>query len=133
MTNGSAKYVDRLRRAAGAMRSSGVDALVLCPGADLLYFTGFEHGHAGERLLALVLRADGSARWVVPAMNVPRGGAPALRGQPIRGWTDGEWFPAPLRGALGGAARVACDDEAGAGFLLDVLELSPPQQVARAS
>jgi D-alanyl-D-alanine dipeptidase len=123
----------RLARAARAMTDAGVDALVLCPGPDLLYFTGFEHGHAGERLLALVLRADGSSRWVVPAMNVPQVEAHALAGQTIRAWTDGEWFHTPLREALAGARVVAFDDEARAGFLLDVLGLNPAPRVVRAS
>jgi D-alanyl-D-alanine dipeptidase len=126
-------YPDRLRRAAAAMRAAGVDALVLCPGADLLYFTGFEHGHAGERLLALVLRADGSSRWVVPAMNVPQVEAHALPGQSIRAWTDAEWYPPALREVLAGARHVAFDDEARAAFLLDVLSLSPAPRVSRAS
>lgn len=131
--NNSSSYPDRLARAATAMKAAGVDALVLCPGADLLYFTGFEHGHAGERLLALMLRADGSSRWIVPAMNVPQVEAHALPGQPVRAWTDAEWYPPALREALGGAGTVAFDDEARAGFLLDLLSLNPVPQVVRAS
>ena len=38
----------RRRRAADALRRAGVDALLLTPGPDLYYLTGFEHGHAGE-------------------------------------------------------------------------------------
>jgi Xaa-Pro aminopeptidase len=126
-------YAQRLRRAASAMRASGVDALVLCPGADLLYFTGFEHGHAGERLLALVLHADGSSRWIVPAMNVPQVETHALPGQAIRAWTDGEWYHPALRETLADARHVAFDDEARAGFLLDVVTLTSAPRVTRAS
>ena len=115
------------------MRASGVDALVLCPGADLLYFSGFEHGHAGERLLALVVRADGSARWIVPAMNVPQVEAHALPGQSIRAWTDGEWYHPALREVLADARHVAFDDEARAGFLLDLVTLTDAPRVTRAS
>ena len=131
--NDAATYRRRLATATSAMSAAGVDALVLCPGADLLYFSGFEHGHAGERLLALVLRADGTSRWVVPAMNVPQVKAHALPDQPIRAWPDGEWFQPALREALAGAGTVAFDDEARAGFLLDVLALNPAPRVARAS
>jgi Xaa-Pro aminopeptidase len=126
-------YRERLARAAAAMAAAGVDVLVLCPGPDLLYFTGFEHGHAGERLLALVLRADGSSGWIVPAMNVRQVEAHALPGQPIRAWTDAEWFQPALREALRGAGHVAFDDEARAGFLLDVIALKPDLRVNRAS
>src|SRR3954468_2504347 len=107
MPETTVRYPDRLRRATAAMQTAGVDALVLCPGADLLYFTGFEHGHAGERLLALVLRAAGTSRWCVPRVKVPQVEAHALPGQSIRGWTDAEWFHAPLREALAGAGHVA--------------------------
>lgn len=123
----------RQRRAAEALESAGVDALVVCPGADLLYLTGFEHGHAGERLLALVLRADGSSRWIVPAMNVPQVEAHALPGQTIRAWTDGEWYHPALRETLADARHVAFDDEARAGFLLDVVALTSVPKVTRAS
>ena len=133
MRDTTTPYADRLRRAASAMQSSGVDALVLCPGADLLYFTGFEHGHAGERLLALVLRADGSSRWIVPEMNVPQVQAHAAAGQTIRAWGDGEWYHPALRETLAGARHVAFDDEARAGFLLDLVTLTDAPRVTRAS
>jgi Xaa-Pro aminopeptidase len=109
-----------------------VDVLLLCPGADLLYFTGFEHGHAGERLLALALRRDGSAHWVVPAMNEPQLRAHVLPGQRVRAWGDGEWYLPALREAVEGARSVAFDDEARAGFLLDVLAVAPAARVVRA-
>lgn len=123
----------RLRRAAAAMDAAGADVLLLCPGADLLYLTGFEHGHAGERLLALALRRDGSSSWIVPSMNVPQVQAHALPGQKVRAWTDGEWYRPALREALTGARTVAFDDEARAAFLLDVLTESPGVRAVPAS
>lgn len=126
-------YRARLDRAAAAMRAAGVDAVVLCPGPDLLYFTGFEHGHAGERLLALVVRADGSSGWIVPAMNVPQIEQHALPGQAIRAWTDAEWFQPALREGLKDAGHIAFDDEARAGFLLDIISQRPDASVTRAS
>ena len=129
----TAPYAERLRRAAAAMDAGDVDVLLLCPGADLLYFTGFEHGHAGERLLALVLRRDGSSHWVVPAMNVPQVEAALLGGQRIRPWSDAEWFVPALREAVAGARTMAFDDEARSGFLLDVLAAAPTARLVRAS
>jgi D-alanyl-D-alanine dipeptidase len=66
-------------------------------------------------------------------MNVPQVKAHALPDQPIRAWADGEWFQPALREALAGAGTVAFDDEARAGFLLDVLALNPAPRVVRAS
>ena len=85
-----------------------VDALVLTPGADLFYLTGFTHGHAGERLLALVVRArDGRASWIVPRMNVEQVSAHAKPAdQAIRSWTDAEGYSA---GAARGARRMRVD------------------------
>ncbi len=123
----------RQNRAATVMREAGVDVLLLCPGADLLYFTGFEHGHAGERLLALVLRRDGSSHWIVPAMNVPQVERVLLPGQRIRGWDDAEWYVPALREAIAGAETIAFDDDARAGFAVDLLGLAPQARLVRAS
>ena len=123
----------RLERAAEEMRHAGIDALLLTPGADLFYLTGFEHGHAMERLLALVLRSDGSARWIVPAMNVPQV-EPFVTGNATTvGWTDTDGYRKPLRAALAGAGKIAFDDEARAAFLLDVMSVAKTAAVRRAS
>ena len=126
-------YPARIARAAESLRDAGIDVLLLTPGADLFYLTGFAHGHAGERLLALVLRADGSASWIVPRMNVEQVRAHAPQGQAIRAWADAEGYVPSLREALQGARAVAFDDEARAGFLLDVLAAAPDATPHRAS
>lgn len=115
------------------MHASRVDALVLTPGADLFYLTGFEHGHAAERLLALVLRADGSAVWIAPAMNVPQVEQRAAAGQAIRGWTDTEGYLPALRDAIAGARSIAFDDEARSAFLLDLISVAPAARLTRSS
>ena len=126
-------HATRLRRAAEALNASGVDAVILCPGADLLYLSGFSHSHAGERLLALVLRRDGSARWICPAMNVPQVREHAGPDQPVRGWSDAEGYLPALREGIGGATTVAFDDEARAAFLMDLQAAAPSARVRRAS
>lgn len=121
-----------LLRAAAALRGASVDALLVTPGADLFYLTGFEHSHAGERLLAFLLRADGSAEWIVPAMNVRQVeevNPPGL----VRGWTDAESHLPALREVLAGVESLAFDDEARAAFLLDARECAPALRVSRAS
>jgi Xaa-Pro aminopeptidase len=125
-------YPGRRRRAADALRHAGVDALLLTPGPDLYYLTGFEHGHADERLLALVLCADASAQWIVPSMNIAQVRPHATANEPVRGWTDPETYVPALRSAIGGLGSLAFDDEARAAFLLDVME-SSKLHVQRAS
>lgn len=121
----------RLQSAAEALGVASVDALALCPGADLFYLTGFEHGHAGERLLALVVRRDGSSRWIVPQMNVPQLSPHVLSDQPIASWGDAQGFAPALAEALRGATSIAFDEEARAGFVLDVMAAAPGARIER--
>lgn len=60
-----------LDRAEQAMRAAGVDALLLGPGADLRYLTGYV-ALPLERLTLLVARADGRHTLVVPTLERPR-------------------------------------------------------------
>ena len=115
------------------MKAQGVDLLLLTPGADLFYLTGFEHGHAGERLLAVVLKQDGRAQWIAPAMNVPQVEDRAMPGETVRGWTDTEWYTNALRDAAAGARTIAFDDDARAAFLLDLIAVAPKSRLVRAS
>jgi Xaa-Pro aminopeptidase len=116
---------EQLSKAAAVMGSTGVDAMVLTPGADLFYLTAFEHGHAAERLLALVLRADGRASWIAPAMNVPQVQECAIDGQQIVGWSDGDGYLPALRESVKDARVIAFDEEARSGFLLDLISVAP--------
>src|SRR5579884_383417 len=119
---------ERLENAAAAMRRAGAQALLLTPGADLFYLTGFEHGHAGERLLGLVLREDGRASWIGPLMNVPQI-EQAAAGAPVRGWSDADGYVPALREALAGADVIAFDEEARSAFLLDLMRAVPQARV----
>jgi Xaa-Pro aminopeptidase len=117
--------------AAEALRRAGVDALLLTPGADLFYLTGFEHTHAGERLLALFLRSDGSFTWIAPAMNAAQIDAHGLAGGALRAWTDAETYLPALREATEGTGSLAFDDEARAAFLMDLQELRPRLRISK--
>jgi Xaa-Pro aminopeptidase len=61
---------DRLDLAAAAAAKAGVDALLLTPGADLRYLTGYD-ALPLERLTCLVLPATGPATLVVPRLEHP--------------------------------------------------------------
>jgi len=123
----------RLERVASSLDASDIDALLLGPGADMLYLAGFEHGHAGERLLSLVIRRDGGASWIVPAMNAAQVREHAVPGQPMRTWTDAETYLPALRSALDGVRRLAFDDELRAAFLLDTLAAAPGLRMEKGS
>ncbi len=79
----------RIARAQTALAAAGLDVLVVAPGSDLRYLTGY-HAVPLERLTALVLPVDGNPVLVVPALEAPEAerSPAALAGMEIR--THGE-------------------------------------------
>jgi Xaa-Pro aminopeptidase len=126
-------YQDRLARVARELQGAGVDALLLTPGAPMFYLSGFEHGHAAERLLALVVNSEGAVSWIVPTMNVEQVKASPLGDRPIRAWGDGEGYLPSLREIIGAAKSIAFDDDARAAFLLDIASVAPSAKLSKAS
>lgn len=70
----------RRARAAARCREAGVAALLVAPGSDLTYLTGYRI-FASERMTCLVLGSDGAATLVLPELEAPRAAvsAPELR------------------------------------------------------
>jgi len=65
------RFAARRGRLASVLTSAGVGALIVGPGSDLRYLTGY-HALALERPTLLVVRADGSARLVAPLLEEAR-------------------------------------------------------------
>ncbi len=61
---------DRVERAAGAAADAGLAALLLTPGPDLRYLTGYD-AHQLERLTCLAVPADRAPFMVVPRLELP--------------------------------------------------------------
>jgi Xaa-Pro aminopeptidase len=68
---------DRIGRAQRATRDAGIDALLVSPGSDLRYLTGYD-AKPLERLTCLILPADGD-----PSLLVPRLEQPAAMASPV--------------------------------------------------
>lgn len=101
---------DRLARARQATAAAGIDALLVTPGADLRYLTGYD-AMPLERLTCLVLPAEGEPTLVVPRLERPAAeasGAGALL--EIRDWPETEDPVEIVAGMLPGARRVALND-----------------------
>jgi Xaa-Pro aminopeptidase len=93
----------RLAAAQRATAQAGLDALLVTPGSDLRYLTGY-HAHAQERLTCLVLPARGEPTLVVPALERPAAEASPAPGTGVRilDHTDGtDPYPLVVQ-ALGG-------------------------------
>jgi Xaa-Pro aminopeptidase len=103
---------DRLGRASAALARAGADAVLVTPGSDLRYLTGYNAKQL-ERLTCLVLPRSGDPVLLVPRLERPAAlASPAAGlGIDIIGWeeTDDPFALAAdrLSGALGGQpARV---------------------------
>jgi Xaa-Pro aminopeptidase len=79
----------RLDRARAAAAAAGLDALIVTPGADLRYLTGYE-ALPLERLTCLLLPVQGDPVLIAPQLEVPAAHAsPAGRlGIEIAGWRE---------------------------------------------
>jgi D-alanyl-D-alanine dipeptidase len=71
MPSERASFADRRTRAAAKLREQGVGALLVTPGADLFYLSGYQL-FASERLTCLVLDRDAKATMVCPTLEAPR-------------------------------------------------------------
>jgi len=72
----SMDHPGRRARAAARCREAGIAALVVAPGSDLTYLTGYRI-FSSERITCLVLASDGTATLVVPELEAPRAEASA--------------------------------------------------------
>jgi Xaa-Pro aminopeptidase len=124
-----------LDRARDAMADQDVDALLIGPGADLRYLTGY-HALPLERLTLLVARADGRHTLVVPTLERARAEAAGLPAVDLVdvGETDDpyEAVAAALEG-LGARARLGVGDRLWATFLLGLQDSLPAASWVRAS
>ncbi len=101
----------RLGEVQSAVAAAGLDALLLTPGPDLRYVTGYD-AHESERLTCLVVPADSDPVLVLPRLELrgahasPAGGL----GIELAGWDETD-DPFALVGArLGAVGRVGLSD-----------------------
>ena len=102
---------------------SGIDALVVTPGADLRYLTGYD-AKPLERLTALVLPATGDPVLVVPELERSAALASGVDVE-IAAWAETDDPFALVVDRLGGASRVAVDDHIWGARLLTLQDRLP--------
>ncbi|PSM37676.1 peptidase M24 family protein [Streptomyces dioscori] len=119
-------YRARMERAARAADAAGLAGVLVAPGPDLVWLTGYAPPAATERLTLLVLAAGQDPVLIVPALEAPDAekavGAPALE---LRDWIDGKdpyTTTAPLLDASG---RFGVSDNAWALHLLGLQKELP--------
>ena len=90
------------------MSEAGVDALIVTPGADLRYLTGY-HALPLERLTALIVPTVGDATLVVPQLERAAAEVAGVT-VPIATWDETDDPFALVRALIPDAATVAVDD-----------------------
>ncbi|WP_329414785.1 aminopeptidase P family protein [Streptomyces sp. NBC_00704] len=124
-------YRARMTRAAGEAAEAGLAGLLVAPGPDLVWLTGYAPTAVTERLTLLVLAAGRDPVLVVPALEAPdaakAAGAPALT---LRDWTDGKDPYAVAAGLLDADGRFGISDNAWAMHLLGMQKALPAASYA---
>src|SRR4051794_32503914 len=119
-------YAARMARAADAAAAAGLAGLIVAPGPDLVYLTGYQPTAATERLTALVIVPGDDPVLVVPTLERPdaeeAAGAGALT---LRDWTDGKDPYALTAALLDPKGRFGVSDNAWAMHLLGLQEALP--------
>jgi Xaa-Pro aminopeptidase len=123
---------ERLDQVRAALAGSGMDAVLLTPGPDLRYVTGY-NAHLLERLTCLVVPAEGEAALIVPRLELPA--AQAAVGQPLEllAWGETEDPFALVASRLGTVRTVGLSDRMWAMFTLRFRDVLPGARQVLAS
>ncbi|MFF8935992.1 M24 family metallopeptidase [Streptomyces paradoxus] len=124
-------YRARMERAAREAAEAGLAGLLVAPGPDLVWLTGYTPPAVTERLTLLVLAAGQDPVLVVPALEAPdahrAAGAAALT---PRDWTDGKDPYAATAALLDTSGRFGISDNAWALHLLALQQALPGSSYA---
>src|SRR5688572_5913955 len=115
----------RMERAAEQARAAGLTGILVTPGPDLLYFTGYEPIAITERITMLVLQA-GRQSLIVPSLERPDAeSSPAAAALTLADWADGSDPFAATAELLDSDGRYAISDAAWAMHVLGLQEALP--------
>ncbi|HEX6681512.1 MAG TPA: aminopeptidase P family protein [Candidatus Limnocylindrales bacterium] len=119
-------YAARMRRAGDAAKAAGLAGLLVTPGPDLIYFTGYQPTAITERLTMLVLTAGRTPEMLVPKLERPDAErATGIAAVKLTDWTDGTDPYAAAGPLLPGDGRFAISDNAWAMHVLGLMEEHP--------
>ena len=119
-------FAGRIARVADRARALDLDAVLVTPGTDLRYLTGYD-AVALERLTCLVIPAEGQAWMSVPLLEIPAATAAGVSelGIELVAWTETSDPYAMLAQRLGRTRRVAVDDHMWASKVLALRTAMP--------
>ncbi|OLZ67431.1 peptidase M24 family protein [Streptomyces sp. IMTB 2501] len=127
----AADYRARMERAARSAADAGLAGLLVAPGPDMVWLTGYTPTAVTERLTVLVLAPGHEPVLVVPTLEAPDAehatGASALT---LRDWTDGKDPYAVTAALLDGRGRFGISDNTWAMHLLGFQRALPDTSYA---
>ncbi|OKK13689.1 aminopeptidase P family protein [Streptomyces sp. CB02400] len=119
-------YEARMERAARQAADAGLAGLLVAPGPDLVWLTGYTPTAVTERLTLLVLAAGRDPVLVVPTLEAPDAEhAPGASALTLRDWTDGKDPYAATAALLDADGRFGISDNAWAMHLLGLQKTLP--------
>ena len=122
----AADYRARMDRAARAAADAGLAGLLVAPGPDLVWLTGYAPTAITERLTVLVLAPGRSPVLVVPTLEAPDAAkAPGADALTLRDWTDGKDPYAATAALLDATGRFGISDNAWSLHLLGLQKTLP--------
>ena len=104
-----ADHAQRRAAARTAAAELGLDAVIVTPGANLRYLTGYD-ALPLERLTCLVIPSGAEPVLVVPRLERAAAEASPANALDIADWTDTDDPFATVAGIVGDAKRIAVDD-----------------------
>ena len=124
----------RIEKARRLMREQGVDALLICAGTSLRYFTGVTWG-ASERLVAMLLPMNGKPIIICPTFELGSLQAELMIEPDIRLWEEDESPSDLVAAALRdcNATRLALDPSMAYLFVERLQKAAPSVDVVGAS
>ena len=125
---GAAERAGRLTRAQALMKANGIGAIVVEPGASLVYFTGVRWGRS-ERLTCAVIPVEGQPCIVTPFFEEPSVRLSLAVPAEVRTWNEDEDPTRVVAGFLkdrGLARRVVGIEETVRFFAVDRLRRALP-------
>ena len=116
----------RLGRGAEQARDAGLTGLLVTPGPDLLYFTGYAPIAITERITMLVIDGSREPSMIVPILERPDAeDAPAAGVVSLTDWKDGDDPYAATAALLDPEGRYAISDSAWAMHVLGLQATLP--------
>lgn len=124
---GASEREGRVERLRSLMRAAGIDALLIEPGASLIYFTGIEW-HRSERLTAAVIALRGPIGVLTPFFEEPSVRQTLAVPATVRTWQEDENPHALVAGLLreAGATGTVAIEETVRRFVVDGLASALP-------